>query len=140
MAPQPFHQVRPPDDDPRLRSTEKLVSREADEIRARPKAFGRGWLVADARESTRAEVVDEWDTMPLPDLGELCEPRLLGEPDDSEVRLVHPEQDSGLGPDHVLVVGSARPVRRPHLHETGARARKHVRDSKAVADLDQLAA
>ena len=43
-------------------------------------------------------------------------------------------------PDRVLVVRSARPVRRPDLDEPRARAGEDVRDSKAVPDLDELAA
>ena len=73
-------------------------------------------------------------------LGQLGEPRALGEADDAEVRLVHAQQNGRLRPDRVLVVGGARPVRRPHLDEPRARAREHVGDPEAVADLDQLAA
>ena len=43
------------------------------------------------------------------------------------------------GPIAALVVGRARPVRRPHLAQPRAGAREHVRDPEAVADLDQLA-
>ena len=74
------------------------------------------------------------------DRRELVESRELGEADDAEVRLVHAQEDSGLGPDRPLVVGRPRPVGGPHLDEARARAREHVRDSKAVADLDQLSA
>ena len=44
------------------------------------------------------------------------------------------------GADRALVVGGARAVRRPDLDEPRARAREHVGDAEAVADLDQLAA
>ena len=70
---------------------------------------------------------------------ELVEPRLLGEADDAEVRLVDAEQERGLRPDRPLVVGCPRPVRRPDLDQPRARACEHVRDPEAVADLDQLA-
>ena len=66
--------------------------------------------------------------------------RLLGEADDAEVRLVHAQQHRGLGPDRALVVGGARAVGRADLAQARARAREHVRDPEAVADLDQLAA
>ena len=42
--------------------------------------------------------------------------------------------------DRALVVGGARAVGRPDLDESRARAREHVGDPEAVADLDQLAA
>ncbi len=50
------------------------------------------------------------------------------------------QQQRRLRPDRRLVVGRARAVRRPDLDEARARAREHVRDPEAVADLDQLAA
>ena len=50
------------------------------------------------------------------------------------------QQQRGLGPDRRLVVGGARAVRRADLDEARARAREHVGDAEAVADLDQLAA
>ena len=50
------------------------------------------------------------------------------------------QEQRRLRPDRALVVVGARPVRRPHLDEPGARAGEHVGDPEAVADLDQLAA
>ena len=61
-------------------------------------------------------------------------------PSDAEVRLVHAQQDGGLRTGGPLVVGGAGSVRRPDLDEPSARAREHVGDAEAVADLDQLAA
>ena len=66
--------------------------------------------------------------------------RQLGEADDAEVRLVHAEQERGVGADRPLVVGGARAVRRPDLDEARAGAREDVGDAEAVADLEQLAA
>ena len=45
-----------------------------------------------------------------------------------------------VGADRALVVLRARAVRRPDLDEPRTRAREHVGDAEAVADLDQLAA
>ena len=53
---------------------------------------------------------------------------------------MHAQEQRRLRPDRALVVGRARPVRRPDLDEARARAREHVGDAEAVADLDQLAA
>ena len=78
--------------------------------------------------------------MALRDRGELLQARLLREPDDSKVGLVHAEEERRLARDRVFVISRARPVRRPDLAQPRAGARKHVRDAKAVADLDQLAA
>ena len=78
--------------------------------------------------------------MALRDGRELGHRRLLGEADDAEVRLVHAQEDRGLGPDRVLVVGGARAVRRADLAQARARAGEHVRNPEAVADLNQLAA
>ncbi len=88
---------------------------------------------------SRAEVVDEREAVQPRDGGDLLEPRALLEADDAEVRLVHAQQDGRLGADRALVVGGARPVRRPDLDEPRAGPREHVRDAEAVADLDQLA-
>src|SRR5437764_12600446 len=87
-----------------------------------------------------AEVVDERETVAACDGGDLLEARPLLEADDAEVRLVDAEEEGGLRPDRALVVGGARPVRRPDLDEAPARACEHLRDPEAVADLDQLAA
>ena len=65
---------------------------------------------------------------------------MLGEPDDAEVRLVDAQQRSRALADRPLVVGKARSVRRPDLHERRAGACEDVRDAEPVADLDQLAA
>ena len=139
MTPQSFDQILPPDQDPRLRASEKLVPGEADQVGTGAEALGRRRLVADAAERARAQVVDEGHAMPPRDLGELGELGLLGKAHDSEVRLVHPKQNGGLGPDRALVVGGTRPVRRPHLHEPCAGAREHLGDAKTVPDLDQFA-
>ena len=53
---------------------------------------------------------------------------------------MHAQQHGRLRPDRALVVGCARPIRRPDLDEPRTRPREHVRDAKAVADLDELAA
>jgi hypothetical protein len=71
---------------------------------------------------------------------ELLDPRLLGESDDPEVRLVNAEQRRGLLSDSRFVVGRAGAVRRPHLTQPGAGARQNLGNAKSVADLDQLAA
>ena len=53
---------------------------------------------------------------------------------------MHAQDECGLLVDGVLVVGGSRAVRRADLDEPCARAREHVGDPEAVADLDQLAA
>ena len=141
MAAQPLDELGAPDDDPRLRAAEELVAREADEVGARARGSRPGSARRRAGERARAEVVDERHAVlsarPRP---ARASRGLLGEADDPEVRLVHAEQQRRLGADRALVVGRARPVRRPHLDEARAGAREHVRDAEAVADLDQLAA
>ena len=76
----------------------------------------------------------------LRDPAQLLETRALGEADDPEVRLVHPEQQRRLRSDCPLVVAGASPVRRSDLDEPRSRTREHVRDTKPVADLDELPA
>ena len=51
-----------------------------------------------------------------------------------------PQDRRSLRPDRALVVGDPRAVRRPDLDEPGSRAREHVGNPEAVADLDQLPA
>ena len=91
-------------------------------------------------EDARAEVVDERQPVAARDRRELRERRQLREADDAEVGLVHAQDQRRLGADRALVVGRARAVRRADLAQPRARAREHVRDAEAVADLDQLAA
>ena len=131
---------RPADDDARLRPAQKLVPREADEAGARREALARLRLVAERHERAGAEVVDEREVMCRGDRGQLGQRRAVGEAEHAEVRLVHAEQEGGLRAGGPLVVRGARSVRRPHLDEPSARAREHVGDAEAVADLDQLAA
>ena len=127
-------------DDPGLRAAEQLVAREADEVGARRQRRGRGRLALDVDERAGAEVVDERQLVAARDGRELLDAGLLREADDAEVRLVHTQQQRRLRPDRAVVVGCARPVRRPHLDQARAGAGEHVRDPEAVADLDQLAA
>ena len=140
MAAQPLDEVGAAGDDPRLRSAEKLVAREADEVGAGGERGRGSRLALELDERARAEIVDERKVVPARNRRELLDPRLLGEADDAEVRLVHAQEQRRLRPDRSLVVGRARPVRRPDLDEPCARAGQHVGDPKAVADLDQLAA
>ena len=139
MAPQPLHELRLAYDDPCLRPAEQLVAGEADEAGAGGQALARLRLVAERHERARAEVVDEHEVVRGGDLSQLGEGRAVGEAHDAEVRLVHAQQDGGLRAGCPRVVGGACPVRRPHLDEARARAREHVGDAEAVADLDQLA-
>ena len=129
-----------PDDDPRLRAAEQLVAAEADEIGACGERRARGRLVRQIEQRAGAEVVEQRQRARARDAGEIFERRLLGEADDAEVRLMDAEQQRRSLVDRALVVGGARPVRRPDLDEPRARACEHVGDAEPVADLDQLAA
>ena len=145
MAPQPLDELGISDHDPRLRPAEELVPGEADEVGTGLEALANRRLLAQQSTVRRgqragAEVVDQRQVVPLRDLRQLGDGRKLREADEPEVRLVHPQEQRRLGPDRTLVVRGASPVRRPDLDEPRARARQHVRDPEAVADLDQLAA
>ena len=137
---QALDQIGPAGDDPGLRPAEQLVAGETDEVGPCRKRRGRGGLALHLDEGARAEIVDERELVAARDRSELLAPRLLGEPDDAEVRLVHAQQQGCVRPDRALVVGGARPIGRPDLDEAGARASENVRDAEAVADLDQLTA
>ena len=140
VPPQSLDELGATDHDARLRAAEQLVAGEADEVGARGQALARGGLALEVDEDAGAEVVHERQSVPPGDRCQLGHRRLLGEADDAEVRLVHAQQHGGLGPDRALVVGGAGAIGRPDLAQPGARAREHVRDPEAVADLDQLAA
>src|SRR5687767_11274324 len=120
MASQPLDEVGAADDDAGLRPTEELVAREADEVGPGTKALRRRRLVADAAERAGAEVVDQRQAGALRDRGEVAQLGALREPEDAEVRLVHPEQYGRVVPERALVVGRARPIRRPDLDESRA--------------------
>ena len=128
------------DDDARLRAAQQLVARER-RRRARrsprsPRAVGSS---PTSTSAPGAEVVHEHEAVPLRDARELLHPRLLGEADDAEVGLVHPQEDGRPLADRALVVGQPGAVGRAHLDEPRAGAREDVGDAEAVADLDQLA-
>ena len=73
------------------------------------------------------------------DPNEVGEPRLLGEADHAEVRLVDSEQQRRLRADRAVVVAGAGAVGRANLAQPGARTCEHVGNAEPVADLDQLA-
>ena len=99
MPAQPLDELGAADDDPRLRAAEQLVAREADEVGSRRERLARRRLVARrVDEDARAEVVDQRQPVAPRDRGELLEPRPLREADDAEVRLVHAQEQRGLGP------------------------------------------
>ena len=102
MAPKTLDELAAADDDPSLRPAEQLVAREADQVGARRQRVARRGLVLELDQHARAEVVDHRQPMCPADADELCEPGLLGEADDAEVRLVNPEQERGLGTDRML--------------------------------------
>ncbi len=54
VAPQPLHELRPADDDARLRPAQQLVAGEADEAGARGEALARLRLVAERHERARS--------------------------------------------------------------------------------------
>src|SRR5262249_52638452 len=145
VAAEELDELGPPDEDRGLRVAEQLVAGEADEICAGFQACAGRWLVAERHaptsdEGDRAQVVNERQPRSVRCPDEVGELRLLREADDTEVRLVDAEQEGRLWPNCALVVGGARTVRRPDLTQARARAREHVGDPEAVADLDQLPA
>jgi hypothetical protein len=140
MAPEPFHELCAAEHDPGLRAAEQLVAAEAHEVGALLERRPRRRLVAELQQCARPEVVEQRQIVPAGHVGQLGQRRALREADHPEVRLVDAEEQSGLGAERTLVVVRARPVGRPHLDESRARALEHLRDAKAVADLDQLAA
>ena len=72
MAPQPLHELRLADDDPRLRPAQQLVAGEADEAGAGGEALARLRLVAERHERAGAEVVDEREVVRGRDLRQLA--------------------------------------------------------------------
>ena len=142
VAPQALDEVGAADDDPGLRAAEQLVAGEADEVRAgrrarRAPTARRARSVSDAG----AEVVDERQLVPR--ARQPRAPRARGcsvKPTTRKFDWCTRRSTRGLGADRALVVRRARAVRRPDLDEARARAREHVGDAEAVADLDQLAA
>ena len=99
-----------------------------------------GGLVADVRQDARAEVVDEDDAAILREPTRSSSFGRLREAHHPEIRLVHAKQDGGALADRTLVVLDPRAVRRADLDEAGSRAREHLGNPEAVADLDELAA
>ena len=97
MAAQSLDEVGAADDDPGLRAAEQLVAAEADEVGAGGERAARGRLVADVDERAGAEVVEQRQAVRACDGGELLQRRALGEADDAEVRLVHAQEQRGVG-------------------------------------------
>ena len=72
MAAQALDQVAAPDDDAGLRPAEELVAGKAHEIRAGAQALRWSRLVADRRERSGAQVVDERELVRTRDLREVA--------------------------------------------------------------------
>ena len=146
IAPQLRHQVRPPDDEPRLRPADELVAAERHEVRAGGEPLGRRRLVGEpeggrVEQCAGTKVVDDERAVHMCGLGERGGVGRLGEPLLAEVRRVHP-QDEPRPPAASTSSKSAdaRPVRGPHLDQLRAGPPHDVGDPHAAADLDQLAA
>ena len=141
MAPQPADQLGAAADDPGLRPAEELVARERDEVGARRRC-SRG---ASGSSASGAK-------LPEPRSSSSGSPwrRATAASSFSAGRSVNPtvrkfdwctrRSSAVSAPDRRLVVGGARAVRRPHLHQPRSGALQHLVDPEAVADLDQLAA
>jgi hypothetical protein len=127
------------DDEPGLGPAQELVAGEADEVGPAREALGHRRLVPDVEERPGAEVVHEEQAVTSGDLRELRQPRLLGEADDAEVRLVHAQHRSGVGRDGALVVLGPGAIRGADLPQPRPGAGQDLGDAEAVADLDQLA-
>ena len=72
--------------------------------------------------------------------GQLASTWLVDEANHSEVGAVHPEEQSGVRPDRLAVVGCIGAIRCSNLDESRATLPQDVRYSEAPANLDQLAA
>src|SRR5207302_5247324 len=105
MATQLLYEVGAPDDDPGLRPAEQLVAGEADEIRAGSEACARSRLVAEVHECTGAQIVQERQVVTMGNVCQLAQRRLRSEADDTEVGLMHAQQDRRLGSDRRFIVG-----------------------------------
>ena len=142
MAPQPLDELGAADDDAGLRPAEQLVAREADEVgavrdRSRPSARPvRPYAEAtpEPRSSTSGSPRRAASRARSRSRGRSVKP--ITRKFDWCTRRMAPVSVA----DRALVVGDARPVGGADLDEPRARARQHVRDAEAVADLDQLAA
>ena len=139
MPTQPLDQVGAAGEDPRLRAAEQLVAREAHDVGhrlrgSRPPSTRRRSPTARPSRGRRRVAAPPVSLHPRA----VGQSRLLGESDDAKVRLVDPQDRRSLRADRALVVGDPRAVRRPDLDEAGSRAREHIGDPEAVADLDQL--
>ena len=89
MPPEPLHELRPADDDSRLRTPEQLVAREADEVGSGGERLPCGRLARQLDEHARAEIVHERKPVRVRDARELADARELGEADHAKVGLVH---------------------------------------------------
>ncbi len=138
----PSHGLGGAHDDPRLRPAQQLVPGEADQVGARLDAGPRRGLVQQVRQVEQragAEVVDQRHVSAR-QLRQLLQPGVGREPDDPEVRLVHPQDRPRLARDRLAIVRDAGAVRGADLHQPRARLGEDVGDPEPVADLDQLTA
>ena len=132
------------EEDPRLRSAERLVPREADEVGSLGERLGGNRLVAEARlgeplRRARTGVEEERDSRLPAERRELSERDLFREPDDPVVRRPHLQDRRGPRADGLGVVLGRRLVRRPDLQERGPAPGEDRRDAEVAPDRDELA-
>ena len=103
------------------------------------RARGLVQQVRQVEQRAGAEVVDQRHVSTR-QLRQLRQPGVGREPDDPEVRLVHPQDRPRLARDRLAIVRDAGAVRGADLHQPRARLGEDVGDPEPVADLDQLTA
>ena len=104
MAADFLDQVRAANGDPCLRTSEEFVARECDEMRTCFDALLHGWLISQTGECSGAEIVHENELGALGEADKLSRRRLLGKADDSEIGLMHAEQDRRILCNRLLVI------------------------------------
>jgi hypothetical protein len=123
VATQPVNQFCPPDHDPRLGSTEQLVRRERDEVRALAERVRHARFVVRMAvavvEQAGPDVEQEGDPVPVGERREVGWRGRRGEADHPIVRGMHLEDHAGLLADRGPIVADPGPVRCAHLGEAG---------------------
>ena len=134
-----------PAEQSRLRAAQQFVAAVSDDIDAGAQTVKHSHLAADSErlqihQRAAAQILHKRQAMFPGHRDQFGRGSLFRESGNLEIRAVHPQNESRVLVDALLVIGNPRTVRCAHLAQNRSRLRHHVRNAKRSTNLHQFAA